>query len=219
MELEQLRIFCAAAERGSLSRAASALYISHSTVSRAVSALEARSREALFARQPGRQADGGRARCSSGRQRAAALAESWRAKSETQEERYEKKRNISAARLAAAGRGVRCGPAARRARQRHRHGQRRRQLFRRARGSWYHDYVYLCASWGIIDGKENGQFCPTDSLKRGEFMKLLTLIGGLAPIPGTPASTGRSPIGRYSTTTASSGAWTSPAPAPPWSSP
>lgn len=48
-------------------------------------------------------------------------------------------------------------------------------------GSWYHDYVYLCASWGIIDGKENGQFCPTDSLKRGEFMKLLTLIGGLAP--------------------------------------
>ena len=44
-------------------------------------------------------------------------------------------------------------------------------------GSWYHDYVYLCASWGIIDGKENGQFCPTDSLKRGEFMKLLTLIG------------------------------------------
>ena len=47
--------------------------------------------------------------------------------------------------------------------------------------SWYHDYVYLCASWGIIDGKEAGQFCPTDSLKRGEFMKLLTLIGGLAP--------------------------------------
>ena len=28
--------------------------------------------------------------------------------------------------------------------------------------SWYHDYVYLCASWGIIDGKEAGQFCPTD---------------------------------------------------------
>ena len=49
-------------------------------------------------------------------------------------------------------------------------------------GSWYHDYVYLCASWGIIDGKENGQFCPTDSLKRGEFMKLLTLIG--APFAG-----------------------------------
>ncbi len=27
--------------------------------------------------------------------------------------------------------------------------------------SWYHDYVYLCASWGIIDGKE-GSF-------RGDF--------------------------------------------------
>lgn len=40
MELEQLKIFCAAAERGSLSRTAAALYISHSTVSRAISALE-----------------------------------------------------------------------------------------------------------------------------------------------------------------------------------
>ena len=50
MELEQLRIFCAAAERGSLSRAASALYISHSTVSRAVSALEASVGAGLFSR-------------------------------------------------------------------------------------------------------------------------------------------------------------------------
>ena len=40
-------------------------------------------------------------------------------------------------------------------------------------GSWYHDYVYLCASWGIIDGKEGDKYCPTDSLKRGEFLKLL----------------------------------------------
>ena len=50
MELEQLRIFCAAAESGSLSRAASALYISHSTVSRAVSALEASVGAELFSR-------------------------------------------------------------------------------------------------------------------------------------------------------------------------
>lgn len=50
MELEQLRIFCAAAERGSLSRAAAALYISHSTVSRAVSALEASLGAELFSR-------------------------------------------------------------------------------------------------------------------------------------------------------------------------
>ena len=40
MELEQLRLFAAAARCGSLSEAARRLYISHSTVSRAVSALE-----------------------------------------------------------------------------------------------------------------------------------------------------------------------------------
>ena len=50
MELEQLRIFCVAAEKGSLSRAAAALYISHSTVSRAVSALEASVGAELFSR-------------------------------------------------------------------------------------------------------------------------------------------------------------------------
>lgn len=40
MELEQLRIFAAAARSLSLSGAARQLYISHSTVSRAVAALE-----------------------------------------------------------------------------------------------------------------------------------------------------------------------------------
>ena len=50
MELDQLRIIWAAAEAGSLSRAASALYISHSTVSRAVSALEASVGAELFSR-------------------------------------------------------------------------------------------------------------------------------------------------------------------------
>ena len=40
MELEKLRIFVAVAEQGSFSRAAQALYISHSTTSRAVAALE-----------------------------------------------------------------------------------------------------------------------------------------------------------------------------------
>ena len=39
MELEKLRIFCAAAERGSFTGAAAELYISHSTVSRAVAEL------------------------------------------------------------------------------------------------------------------------------------------------------------------------------------
>ena len=40
MELEQLRIFVAVAESGSFTKGARRLYISHSTTSRAVSALE-----------------------------------------------------------------------------------------------------------------------------------------------------------------------------------
>lgn len=40
MELEQLRIFVAVAESGSFTKAAKKLYISHSTTSRAVTALE-----------------------------------------------------------------------------------------------------------------------------------------------------------------------------------
>ncbi len=40
MELEQLRIFLAVAREGSFTRGAGKLYISHSTTSRAVSALE-----------------------------------------------------------------------------------------------------------------------------------------------------------------------------------
>ena len=40
MELEQLRVFAAVADEGSFTGAARRLYISHSTVSRAVSTLE-----------------------------------------------------------------------------------------------------------------------------------------------------------------------------------
>ncbi len=40
MELEQLRIFLTVAREGSFSRGAKKLYISHSTTSRAISALE-----------------------------------------------------------------------------------------------------------------------------------------------------------------------------------
>lgn len=40
MELEQLRVFAAVADEGSFTGAARRLYISHSTVSRAVTALE-----------------------------------------------------------------------------------------------------------------------------------------------------------------------------------
>ena len=40
MELEQLRIFIAVAETGSFTKAAKRLFVSHSTTSRAVTALE-----------------------------------------------------------------------------------------------------------------------------------------------------------------------------------
>ncbi len=40
MELSQLRVFAAVAETGSFSKAARALYVSHSTTSRGVAALE-----------------------------------------------------------------------------------------------------------------------------------------------------------------------------------
>ena len=50
MELEQLRIFVAVAERGSFSAAAKDLFVSQSTTSRAVSALENEFGTALFNR-------------------------------------------------------------------------------------------------------------------------------------------------------------------------
>lgn len=50
MELEQLRHFIAAAEAGSFSAAARALYISHSTICRSVSALEEELGVRLFER-------------------------------------------------------------------------------------------------------------------------------------------------------------------------
>ncbi len=51
MELEQLRLFMAAAEHKGFSPAARVLYTSHSTLSRAVSALEAELGTALFIRE------------------------------------------------------------------------------------------------------------------------------------------------------------------------
>lgn len=50
MELEQIKIFLAAAEAGSFSGAARELYISHSTVSRAIASLEASLGAELFKR-------------------------------------------------------------------------------------------------------------------------------------------------------------------------
>lgn len=50
MELEQLRIFVTAAECGSFSAAARKMYISHSTTSRAVAALEEELGVRLFRR-------------------------------------------------------------------------------------------------------------------------------------------------------------------------
>ncbi|MBR0352440.1 MAG: LysR family transcriptional regulator [Oscillospiraceae bacterium] len=51
MELEQLRIFIAVAEHGSYSAAAKDLFVSHSTTSRAVSALENELGVTLFDRK------------------------------------------------------------------------------------------------------------------------------------------------------------------------
>lgn len=50
MELEQLRIFLAVAEYGGFTEAAKRLFVSHSTTSRAVSALERELDTALFER-------------------------------------------------------------------------------------------------------------------------------------------------------------------------
>ena len=47
--------------------------------------------------------------------------------------------------------------------------------------AWYAEYVTLCASWGIINGYEDGTFRPDADITRGEFMKLLTTIGELVP--------------------------------------
>ena len=51
MELEQLRIFLAVAEHQSFSAAARALFVSHSTTSRAVAALERELGAALLLRE------------------------------------------------------------------------------------------------------------------------------------------------------------------------
>ena len=51
MELEQLRLFISAAEHRGFSPAARALYTSHSTLSRAVSALEEELGKPLFIRE------------------------------------------------------------------------------------------------------------------------------------------------------------------------
>ena len=50
MELSQLKIFVAVAETGSFTKAAKRLFVSHSTTSRAVSALEEELGAALFER-------------------------------------------------------------------------------------------------------------------------------------------------------------------------
>ena len=50
MELVQLRIFVAVAETGSFTKAAKRLYVSHSTTSRGVTALEEELGTALFER-------------------------------------------------------------------------------------------------------------------------------------------------------------------------
>ena len=47
--------------------------------------------------------------------------------------------------------------------------------------AWYADYVSLCATYGIINGYEDGTFRPEADITRAEFMKLLATIGELVP--------------------------------------
>ena len=47
--------------------------------------------------------------------------------------------------------------------------------------AWYDDYVSLCATYGIINGYEDGTFRPEADITRAEFMKLLATIGELVP--------------------------------------
>ena len=39
---------------------------------------------------------------------------------------------------------------------------------------WYYAPVTVLASWGVIDGFEDGTFCPNDSVTREQFVKMLS---------------------------------------------
>ena len=45
------------------------------------------------------------------------------------------------------------------------------------KGEWFADSVNTLVQLGIINGKEDGRFHPNDKLRRGEFIKMLTIAG------------------------------------------
>lgn len=47
------------------------------------------------------------------------------------------------------------------------------------KNAWYYNYVTQCATYGIIDGYPDGTFRPDETLKCGEFLKLLASIAEL----------------------------------------
>lgn len=44
-------------------------------------------------------------------------------------------------------------------------------------GDWFAESVNTLVQLGVINGKEDGRFHPDDELKRGEFIKMLTIAG------------------------------------------
>lgn len=44
-------------------------------------------------------------------------------------------------------------------------------------GDWFAESVNTLVQLGVINGKEDGRFHPNDELKRGEFIKMLTIAG------------------------------------------
>ena len=44
-------------------------------------------------------------------------------------------------------------------------------------GDWFYDNVTLLTQLGIVNGKDDGLFHPNEQVKRGEFMKMLTIAG------------------------------------------
>ncbi len=50
-------------------------------------------------------------------------------------------------------------------------------------GDWFYENVQTLAQYGLINGKEDGLFHPNDTIKRGEFIKLITLAGELLIFP------------------------------------
>ena len=148
MELEKLRIFCAAAERGSFTGAAAELYISHSTVSRAVAELERELGAELFRRaRRGVEPTAAGRRCSQARGRCSPTPTPCARTSGNGRKDMRKKTMLRlCALLLAAVFALGAAPAV---------ASYAPSFSDVPAGEWYADYVSLCAGYGIINGYED----------------------------------------------------------------